>query len=144
MCKLIYAALLALLFPASVWATLGADLASVQSNAQAWGASVTQTAAAGATVFGQSLANGVTVRQYVNTSGLVFALGWEGPVQPDFERLLGSYFQTYTTAQRQQRRGVNVQSATVVIESGGMMRSFSGRAYLPSGLPAGLAAQDIR
>ncbi len=133
-----------LLSAGSAWAALGSDLGSVQADQQAWGASVTQVTVAGSTVFSQSLANGVTVRQYVNAYSLVFAVGWEGPVQPDFERLLGSYFQTYTVAQRQQRRGVNVQTSTLVMESGGMMRSFSGRAFLPSALPAGLSAQDIR
>jgi hypothetical protein len=80
----------------------------------------------------------------VNAAGLVFAVGWEGPVQPDFERLLGPYFQVYAVAVRQQRRGVSVQAADVVIESGGMMRSFVGRAYLPPSVPATLPAQDIR
>ena len=133
-----------LLSAGSAWAHLGGDLASVQADQQAWGAGSSSPTITGVTVYTQALPNGVIVRQYVNASGLVFAVGWEGPVQPDFERLLGSYFQTYTTAQRQQRRGVNVQTSDIVMESGGMMRSFNGRAYLPSALPAGLAAQDIR
>jgi hypothetical protein len=65
-------------------------------------------------------------------------------VLPDFERLLGASFQTYMAALRQQRRGVNVRNSDVVIESGGMMRSFAGRAYLPTKLPVNLMAQDIR
>jgi hypothetical protein len=64
-------------------------------------------------------------------------------VPPDFERLLGASFQAYSAAQRQQKRGVNVQNAYLVIESGGMMRSFAGRAYLPAKLPVSLTAQDI-
>ena len=134
----------ALLSAGSAWAKLGGDLASVQADRLAWGASSTSAPITGATVYTQTLPNSVTVRQYVNASGLVFAVGWEGPVQPNFERLLGPHFQTFTTAQRQQRRGVSVQTADVVMESGGMMRSFNGRAYLPSGLPTGLAPQDIR
>ena len=134
----------ALLSAGSAWAKLGGDLASVQADQLAWGASSTSAPITGATIYTQTLPNGVTVRQYVNASGLVFAVGWEGPVQPDFERLLGPHFQTYATAQRQQRRGVSVQTADVVVESGGMMRSFNGRAYLPSGLPTGLSPQDIR
>ena len=133
-----------LLSAASAWAKLGGDLVSVQADHQAWGASSTSAPITGATIYTQTLPNGVTVRQYVNASGLVFAVGWEGPVQPDFERLLGPHFQTYSIALRQQRRGVSVQTADVVMESGGMMRSFNGRAYLPAGLPSGLAPQDIR
>ena len=94
-----------LLSAGSAWAHLGGDLASVQADQQAWGAGSSSPTITGVTVYTQALPNGVIVRQYVNASGLVFAVGWEGPVQPDFERLLGSYFQTYTTTQRQQRRG---------------------------------------
>jgi hypothetical protein len=50
----------------------------------------------------------------------------------------------YALAVRQQRRGVSIQTPELVIESGGMMRSFSGRAYLPTKLVGTLAAQDIR
>ncbi len=135
--------LLALLVPGSAWAFLGGDLASVQADQQAWGASVTQAAVAGATVYSQLLPNGVTVRQYVDAAGKVFGVGWEGPVQPDFERLLGSSFAAYLDALSRQRRGVSVQSAALVLESGGMMRAFTGRALLPGKLPVTLSAQDI-
>jgi hypothetical protein len=45
---------------------------------------------------------------------------------------------------RAQRRGVSLHDPDLVIESSGMMRSFSGRAYLPQRLPPIVAAQDIR
>ena len=141
---LLASTLLALLLPGSARAYLGGDLASVQADQQAWGAGVTQTFVAGATVYSQLLPNGVTVRQYVDPSGRVFAVAWEGPVQPDFERLLGSAFAAYLDALSKQRRGVSVQSAALVLESGGMMRAFTGRALLPAKLPAALSAQDIR
>jgi hypothetical protein len=80
----------------------------------------------------------------VDHDGLVFAVAWEGPLLPDFARLLGSAYPVYQEALRQQKRGVSVQGAELVIESGGMMRAFNGRAYLPGRLPAGLTAQDIR
>jgi hypothetical protein len=125
-------------------AKLGGDLASVQSDTQAFGASSVQTSLAGATRYSQTLPNGVTVRQFVDSAGLVFAVAWQGPVLPDFERLLGAHYPVYAEALRQQTRGVSVQSAGVVLESSGMMRAFVGRAYLPASLPAGLTAQDIR
>jgi len=138
------AAGLSLLWAQGAWAALGSDQASVQADQQAWAASSGQSVLAGATLYSQTLPNGVTVRQYLATSGTVFAVAWSGPVLPDFARLLGVHFQTYAEALRQQRRGVSVQGAALVIESGGMMRAFSGRAYLPGLLPASLNAQDIR
>jgi hypothetical protein len=135
--------LYALLFESS-WARLGGDVASVQADQQAWFCTTNQSPLTGATLYSQSLPDGQVVRQYVDAAGLVFAVAWDGPVLPDFERLLGASFQTYMAALRQQRRGVNVRNSDVVIESGGMMRSFAGRAYLPTKLPVNLMAQDIR
>ncbi len=138
------AALLSLLLAPSSWAKLGGDLASVQSDQQAWAATAIQTPLASATLITQSLPNGLTVRQYLDATGLVFAVGWEGPVLPDFARLLGPHFAAYTNALPKQRRGVNLHDGTVVIESGGMMRSYAGRAYLSVKLPLGWSVNDIR
>ena len=136
--------LAALLGAAPVWAALGGDLASVQREQQAWGASSSQSVLRGASVYSLVLGNGVTVREYLDASGTVFAVGWEGPVLPDFERLLGPHFASYQAALQTARRGVSIRSAGLVLESGGMMRAFTGRAYLPAQLPSGITAQDIR
>ncbi len=125
-------------------ASLGGDLASVQADQQAWGASSSQSTLAAAVLHTQTLSNGVTVRQYVNAQGMVFAVAWDGPVLPDFKRLLGAHYTAYNDGVHQQKHGVNVHSAALVVESGGMMRAFSGRAWLPAQLPAAWTAQDIR
>lgn len=126
------------------WSALGSDAASVLADQQAWSASSTQSTLGSATLQTQTLPNGVTVRQYLDANGYVFAVGWEGPVLPDFSRLLGMHFAAYVQAVRQQKHGVAIHGADLVMESGGMMRSFSGHAYLPAKLPAGMHAQDIR
>ncbi len=132
------------LLSGSAWAALGGDAASVLADQQAMAASASTSYLAGTTLHTQTLPNGVTVRQYVDAAGHVFALGWEGPVPPDLQRLLGTHFAAYQEAMRQQRRGVQLHSATLVLESGGMMRAFFGRAYLPGQVPAALDAQSIR
>ena len=137
-------ALVSLCLAGNAWAKLGGDLASVQSDQQAWSAAATQTSLAGATLVTQTLPNGLTVRQFLDPAGLVFAVAWEGPVLPDFARLLGPHFTAYTNALPKQRRGVNLHDGTIVIESGGMMRSYAGRAYLPVRLPLGWSVNDIR
>lgn len=133
----------ALLAGGACWAALGSDLSSVMSDQQAFGATSAATPIPGATLYTQSLGNGVTVRQYVDAAGFVFAVGWDGPVMPNFQRLLATHFVIYQDAVRQQRRGVSLQGADLVIESGGMMRSFAGRAYLPPKVPAALDASGI-
>ena len=142
--KLLLTTLTGTLLSGAAWGGLGGDLSSVQADQQAWHATVTKTAVAGATVHSQRLPDGPIVRQYLDATGLVIAVGWEGPVLPDFERLLGPYFQAYIVAVRQQKRGVSIKTLDLVIESGGMMRSFVGRAYLPAKIPANLAPQYIR
>jgi hypothetical protein len=98
---------------------------------------------AGATLFTQQRLSGVTLRQYVNPAGLVFAVAWEGPVLPDFRSLLGAYFPRYTEALRQQNRHVHILSSDLIVDAGGMMRAFSGHAYLPAYLPPTLSGADI-
>jgi hypothetical protein len=136
--------LFGLVFSNLACAKLGGDLASVQSDTQAFAATTRQSALTGAIVHTQTLPNALVIRQYVDATGVVFAVGWEGPVLPDFQRLLGAHYSSYVDAARQQMRGVSVQGPALVIESGGMMRAFSGRAYLPALLPRSLTVQDIR
>lgn len=126
------------------WAALGGNADTVQSDQQAFGATSTSKPIPGATLYTQTLPNGVTIRQYVDPAGNVFAVGWDGPVLPDFQRLFGAHYAAYQAALVQQRRGVQVHGSDLVLESAGMMRAFTGRAYLPPKMPATLGAQDIR
>ena len=38
------------------------------------------------------------VREYVNSSGTVFAIAWEGPWLPDLRQVLGDHFESIYTA----------------------------------------------
>lgn len=140
----LFCAAACLLCAPAAWARLGGDSASVQSDQQAWSASSTQSTLAGATVFRLVQGDGVIVRQYVDNTGYVFAVGWEGPVLPDFERLLGTAYAAYMDAVRKAQRGVSIRTSELVLDSGGMMRAFTGRAFFPGRLPSGVGAQDIR
>jgi hypothetical protein len=123
---------------------LGEDHESVRGDGHAWTANHSRSFMVGTTVHSLALANGVTVREYVDASGTVFAVGWDGPVLPDFVRLLGIYFPSYQEALGQKRRGVSVNRSDLVLEAGGAMRGFYGRAWLPERLPKGLNIQEIR
>jgi hypothetical protein len=92
---------------------------------------------------------GMRVSEYLNRVGIVFAVTWAGPVPPDLQRLLGSHYADYTTALAALNhpglhRAVRIESSGLVVESGGHMRAYSGRAYLPALMPAGVAAADLR
>ncbi len=124
-------------------AYLGGLEASVQTDATKWQAPAVVVRHARFAVSTQTTADGVTVRQYVSPTGVVFAVAWDGPVLPDLEALLASYFPIYRAALKQRQRSVRIDTPALFIESGGMMRAFFGRAYLPAQIPVGMAAVDI-
>ena len=125
-------------------AHLGGNAASVQADGLAWQAPPVAVPGARFTVWTHTTAEGVKVRQFVSRTGLVFAVAWDGPVLPDMERLLGGYYPLYQTALQQRKRSVRVDTPTLSLESGGMMRAFVGRAFLPDHLPTGITAVDIQ
>jgi hypothetical protein len=94
-------------------------------------------------------ASGTMIREYVNPSGMVFAVAWDGPWLPDLRQVLGDHFDRYQ-AIMQSRRGRGGRGAVVIDEPGlvvqmtGRPRAFKGRAYLPALLPAGLQLESIR
>ena len=90
--------------------------------------------------------SGTVVREFVSPAGKVFAVAWSGPAMPDLRQVLGPYFDMYVAAvaQRKSRGPVHVALPGLVVQSGGHMRAFVGKAYLPDGMPAGVATEEIR
>lgn len=80
-------------------------------------------------------------------TGTVFAVTWQGPVNPDLNQLFGVRFPRLVAAGQNphgDHRVLRVTAPDFVIESGGMMRAVAGRAYLPALVPASLAIGDVR
>ena len=102
------------------------------------------------TVRQTTLASGTLVREYLTSGGTVFGVAWDGPQMPDLSALFGSYFPQYASAVRANREAGRVRGPGVVeqqglvVHSGGHMGAFSGQAWLPQALPAGVAASDIQ
>ena len=94
--------------------------------------------------------HGTVVREFVSPDGRVFGVAWQGPFIPNMQQILGTYFQQYATAARQAknkqvgRRPLNIHQPGLVVQSSGIMRSYSGRAYAPDLLPQGVSANEIR
>jgi hypothetical protein len=90
-----------------------------------------------------------TVREYVSSSGLVFAIAWNGRTHPDLTPLLGSYAGEYQEALQQTprqpgRRHLQVKTDRVVVEKWGHMRKLQGRAYVPALIPTGVSLDEIK
>ncbi|REG51604.1 uncharacterized protein DUF2844 [Paraburkholderia sp. BL6669N2] len=108
-------------------------------------------ASANYTVSQTTLPSGTVVSEYISAGNTVFALSWEGPTMPPLKTLLATYFPTYvqalTDAHATQGGGYGpaaVHQSALVVETGGHMGAFVGRAYLPQALPQGVSADDIK
>lgn len=132
-------------------AGLGQNVASVQADGVRMKGQVRATSKPGYSVQEITAANGVVVREYVSPSGVVFAVRWSGPVMPDLQQTLGTYFAQYQTAvttqrakgQRTSHHHVEVHEPSLVVHSGGHMRQHFGFAYVPSLLPPDVSISDL-
>jgi hypothetical protein len=99
------------------------------------------------TVTASTLDSGTVVREYSSAAGVVFGVTWDGPFLPDLRTLLGSHFTSLTDAAAQRPRAghshLSVNTDQLVIVSGGHMRAYNGKAWLPGALPAGFALTDL-
>lgn len=127
-----------------------AAVSSAAAKAAAQTSSAQSSTSAAYTVRQTTLATGTVVREYVSQAGTVFGVGWSGPQPPDLSALLGSYFPQYVAGvQASHAAGVVrgpgiVETSGLVVHSGGHMGAFSGQAWLPQALPAGVSASDIQ
>jgi hypothetical protein len=149
--RLIGVALLVFALPAM--AELGGSVSSIQADQEHMKGTRRVTTTAAYSVHEIQASTGTMVREFVSPSGTVFAVAWNGPSTPDLQQLLGTYFGQYTqaiqdkdkrTEQRTARGRLSIRQEGLVVEAGGHMRSFSGRAYLPQMMPQGVASGAIK
>jgi hypothetical protein len=133
--------------PAS--AGLGQEVSSVQADQVHMQAKLHTTKAEAYEVQEIDAPTGIVVREYV-AAGKVFAVAWHGPWPPDMRQILASYFDTYVKAAQAQasshagRRPLRIEQPGLVVETGGHVRSFVGRAYVPDLLPQGMSVEAIQ
>ena len=92
---------------------------------------------------------GTAVREYASSSGVVFAIAWNGIRSPDLTTLLGSYADEYQkalqgTPHRPGVRHSSVKGDDVVVERWGQVRNLQGRAYAPALIPTGVSIDEIK
>jgi len=142
------AALIAAAMPAG--ASLGGDAASIQADQVHMQGSRRTTAAKSYTVHEIQGASGTVVREFVSAEGKVFGVAWQGPWPPDMRQVLGAYFDQYVQANQAQRgtrvrrRPILINQPGLVVQVGGHLRAFAGRAYVPEMLPSGVRAENIQ
>lgn len=148
LCSLaVYAVLAAA--PVSALASLGGSVDSVQTDRARMNATVSVTRARNYELHEVAAPAGTVVDEYVSPEGKVFAVTWHGQFPPQMQQILGAYYSQYTAAlqAREKRYGhppLNIQEPGFVIQTGGHMRDYFGRAYIPEQLPTGVTADEIR
>ena|SRR5579885_1885970 len=140
--------LLATIVPAQAFAALGSSAASIREDQSRMNARVTVIQAQSYSVHILKSDIGVLVREYVSADGRVFAISWRGPFMPEMKLILGSYFREYRSAlisqPRQMRRSfVRLTRSTLVVESVGHLRDYSGKAYDPTLIPSGVTPDEL-
>ncbi|HZT78348.1 MAG TPA: DUF2844 domain-containing protein [Vicinamibacterales bacterium] len=95
-------------------------------------------------------AAGISVREYVSSSGDVFGVAWSGPAMPDLQQVLGTYFTAYQQAVQEARRTrrargpIAIDTGDLVVQVSGHMRSFTGRAYVKHLMPPTVDPSAVR
>jgi hypothetical protein len=138
----------ALLLQAPAAAHLGGDADSVSADRDALRAELRTTPMQQYDLHEITTASGTRVHEYATRQGTVFAVTWQGPVPPDLRQLFGNYYDQYQSAVAKQprpgmHRQLTIGGGDLVVQSSGHLRAFSGKAYVPSLVPAGVSAADL-
>ena len=148
---LVFTTICTLAFPIPASASLGDDVGSVQADQERMRGVQRTTRTELYTVHEIKASNGTVVREYVSSAGKIFAVAWQGPFIPDLRQLLSRYFERFSQAS--QARNINrprvrgpllIQEPGLVVHSGGHMRAYFGRAYIPDQVPQGVNIEEIR
>jgi hypothetical protein len=133
-------------------ASLGDTVASVRTDQVRLRGQLRVRSEPGYSVQEITEAMGTVVREFVSPAGVVFAVSWNGPVIPNLQQMLGSYFTQYRTAVKSERAArmrrvghhhVDVRTPALVVHAGGHMRHYFGIAYVPALLPPNLSVSDL-
>ncbi len=131
------------------FASLGGNVNSVETDRTSMRATDNVTHAGSYDMHEIQSPGGIVVDEYVSSSGTVFAVTWRGQAPPQMQQVLGSYFAQYSAAVQAQpqhfgHRPLNIQEPGLVVQTGGHIGAYYGRAYVPGMLPAGVQADQIK
>ena len=97
-----------------------------------------------------TLESGVVIHEYSRADGTVFAVAWKGPMMPDMQQLLGTYFSKFLGARSSASAPtgglsqLNSTQSDLVVHSSGRLGAFGGQIYVPSLVPAGLNVEQLQ
>lgn len=93
---------------------------------------------------------GTVIHEYMTLQGTVFAVTWRGPFSPNLQQLFGSYYQQFQAAalattrlHGSMHRLLSINERDLVVREFGRMRSYNGKAYVPSLVPPGVSVSAL-
>jgi len=134
-------------FSGAANAVLGGKVDSVAADQVQMKASLKVSSTGRFEVHELRTSGGNVVREFVSPEGNVFAVAWTGHAVPQYSQLLGSFAQKITAAaqaRHNHRAPLVINEPGFVFSAFGHMRFYSGRAYIPSLVPAGVQVEEIR
>ncbi|WP_413561181.1 DUF2844 domain-containing protein [Bdellovibrio sp. HCB209] len=132
----------------SALAALGDQMVTTSSATTSSGRSTLSTSAGSSYSVVDSVEDGMNVRQYLDSRGVVFAISWKGKNLPPLATLLGTYLPEYKAELSSRpkqfgRKTLKVSTKNIVVEGSSRQMDQRGRAYIPSRLPEGFDIKDI-
>jgi hypothetical protein len=132
--------------PAS--ASLGGDADSVSADSVEFKGQRLRTAMLQFDRHDITTGSGTVVHEYLSRAGKVFAVTWQGPMPPDLRQLFGSYFEPFRSAAAAQsrpggHRQLSIAQSDFVVQAIGHLRTFQGKAFVPSLVPAGVSVAEL-
>ena len=94
---------LLILLAIPLWASLGDTSASVLKDQAQWKGTLSSVDNQTYVLHEITMASGAKVREYVSPGGAVFGIAWDGQFPPNFEQLLGPYYQQLQQAIAEQK-----------------------------------------
>jgi hypothetical protein len=143
------AASLSLAATVNAYAALGGNLQSVVDDQVKLSASISSTTSGAFTVHTLQQQGGDAVREYMDQSGRVVAVAWNGRASPRLGQLLGETYAARLGAPGARRIGghrvMSLHESDFVVESIGSMRAgFTGHAYLTSAINASVTPDQFK
>jgi len=129
------------------WGALGGNISSVDADTQALAGKHLMVSKAGYDLHQITTTDGSVVNEFVSPAGVVFGISWQGHSLPNLSQLLGAHLADFQAGRRTNlipRRGVTVQTDDFVLTNIGHQRSYRGRAYVPSLIPANLTPEVVQ
>lgn len=136
--------------PHAALATLGEGETTVETDRLALVAVRNQSVSSTGYRAHEIASRSVTVREYADQSGVVFAITWRGKHEPDLEPLLGSYYgdfkQASKAASKKRFRATRAEThgQRVIVRSFGHMGAVRGIAYAPALFPENVSPKEIQ